>query len=58
MKGIFFHRFDIAFHAEPRELKNTWMCQLWHVGRLRVNQPPLYIDSITFNLLDFDVKIL
>ena len=22
------------------------------------NQPPLYIDSITFNLLDFDFKIL
>ena len=37
MKGIFFHRFDIAVLAEPWELKNTWMCQLWHVGRLRVN---------------------
>ena len=36
-KGIFFHRFDIAVHAEPWELKNTLMCQLWHVERLRVN---------------------
>ena len=36
MKGIFY-RFDIVVHAEPWELKNTLMCQLWHVGRLRVN---------------------
>ena len=38
MKGIFFHRFDIAVYAEPWELKNTLLCQLWHVGRLRVNR--------------------
>ena len=36
MKRIFFHRFDIAVLAEPWELKNTSICQLWHVGRLRV----------------------
>ena len=33
----FFHRFDIAVHADPWEPKNTLMCQLWHVGRLQVN---------------------
>ena len=37
MKGIFFERFAIAVHAEPWELKNTLMHQLWHVGRLRFN---------------------
>ena len=38
MKEIFFNRFDIAVHADPLELKNTLMCQLWHVGCLRVNR--------------------
>ena len=37
MKGIFFHRFDIAVQAEPWDLKNTLLCQPWHVGRLRLN---------------------
>ena len=36
MKWIFFHRFHIAVHAEPWELKDFLICQLWHVGRLRV----------------------
>ena len=51
MKGIFFHRFDIAVDAEPLELKNTFMCQLWHGGRLRVeipeNQLKLRIDCFS-----------
>ena len=34
--------FDIAVHAKPWELKNTMMCQIWHVGRLRVNSTALY----------------
>ena len=38
MKLDFFHRFDIAVYAEPFELKNIFMCQLWHVGRLRVKE--------------------
>ena len=46
MKGIFFHRFDIAVHAEPWELKNTLMCQLWHVGRLRVNSHAVSIAFV------------
>ena len=37
IKGIFFYRFDIALLAEPWKFENTWMCQLSHVGRLRVN---------------------
>ena len=37
IKRTFFHRFNIGVDAEPWELKNTLMCQLWHVGRLRVN---------------------
>ena len=36
IKGISFHRFDIAVYAEPWELRNTLMCQLLHVRRLRV----------------------
>ena len=36
IKVTFFHRFDIAVDAEPWELKNILMCQLWHVERLRV----------------------
>ena len=36
-KEIFFHRFDVAVHAEPLKVKNTLICQLRHVGRLRVN---------------------
>ena len=34
---IICHCFDIAVPAAPWELKNTFMCQLWHIGRLRVN---------------------
>ena len=26
----------LAVHAEPWKLKNTLICQLWHVGRLRL----------------------
>ena len=55
MKGIFFHRFDKAVHAEPWELKNTLLCQLWQVGRLRVNYlelssslAPYYILSLLY----------
>ena len=46
MKGIFFHPFDIAVLAEPWELKKTSMCQLWHVGRLRVN-----VGSLLWNYI-------
>ena len=34
--GLFFHRLGIAVSAEPWELKNRPMRQLWRNGRLRV----------------------
>ena len=43
IKLIFFHCFYIA--VEPWELKNTSMCQVWHVGRLRVKS--FWCASIT-----------
>ena len=51
IKGTFFRRFDIAVDAEPWELKNTLMCQLWHVGRLRVNREPTW-EFVDYNLLE------
>ena len=44
----FLHLFDITFHAEPWELKNTLMCQLWHVERLRVKETYPKIDTHEF----------
>ena len=41
LRVVFFDGFEIAVNAEPWETKNTSMCQLWHVGRLR--------DMLVFN---------
>ena len=55
MKGIFFHRFDKEVHAEPWELENTLICQIWHVGRLRVNKLTLLSE---LGLLMREISIL
>ena len=52
MKGIFFRRFGIAVHAEQWELKNTFMCQLWYVGRLRVILNKKIFPEIIFTGLE------
>ena len=37
MKGISFHRFDIAVHAEPWELKKTWCANSSTSGAWELN---------------------
>ena len=56
MKGIFFHRFDIAVHAGPWELKNTLMCQLWHVGRMRGKNLLKFYGRVKLLFLSLDWK--
>ena len=46
-KNWFFHCFEKAVHAEPWKLKNILICQVWHVGRLRVTEYQEKYDELS-----------